>query len=79
MADSRIPAQYSMMHRWPAPSTRCNRVSGMRAARYSDMEGGAAELGVDLDEHIAFVIEALQGVADQIGLAGNEMGHAAGD
>jgi putative nucleotidyltransferase with HDIG domain len=31
---------------------------------------GAAELGVDLDEHIAFVIGAMQRSADTIGLAG---------
>jgi len=29
---------------------------------------GASELGVDLDEHIAFVLEALQGVAPTLGL-----------
>lgn len=31
---------------------------------------GAQELGVDLDDHIQFVIEAMRGVADAIGLAG---------
>lgn len=31
---------------------------------------GAAELGVDLDEHLAAVIKAMQGIATQIGLAG---------
>ncbi len=30
---------------------------------------GAAELGVDLDEHIAFVIQAMSSVADTLGLA----------
>ena len=33
---------------------------------------GATELGVDLDEHLAAVIKAMQGIAAQIGLAGNE-------
>ena len=33
-----------------------------------DVFRGAAELGVDLDAHIAFVIEALAGVAPEIGL-----------
>jgi hypothetical protein len=28
-------------------------------------------LGVDLDEHIAFCIEALQGIADKLGLDGS--------
>ena len=30
---------------------------------------GAAELGVDLDEHIAFVIQAMSSVAETLGLA----------
>lgn len=36
-----------------------------------DLVKGAAELGVDLDEHIAFVIEAMSSIADQLGLAGH--------
>jgi predicted hydrolase (HD superfamily) len=32
---------------------------------------GAAELGVDLDEHIAFVISAMQRSAEALGLAGS--------
>lgn len=35
-----------------------------------DIEKGATELGVDLSEHIAVVLEAMQGIADQLGLAG---------
>jgi predicted hydrolase (HD superfamily) len=35
-----------------------------------DLVKGAAELGVDLDEHIVFVIEAMSSIADQLGLAG---------
>jgi putative nucleotidyltransferase with HDIG domain len=31
---------------------------------------GAQELGVDLDEHIQFVVSAMQGAADTLGLAG---------
>ncbi len=34
-----------------------------------DIIQGAQELGVDLDEHIAFVIEALKPVAQELGLA----------
>ncbi|GAB4327155.1 MAG: HDIG domain-containing protein [Candidatus Zixiibacteriota bacterium] len=33
-----------------------------------DIVQGAADLGVDLDAHIAFVIEAMRGVADELGL-----------
>jgi putative nucleotidyltransferase with HDIG domain len=36
-----------------------------------DITAGAAELGVELDEHIAFVLEALRGVADELGLSGS--------
>jgi putative nucleotidyltransferase with HDIG domain len=35
-----------------------------------DVTEGAAALGVDLDEHIQFVIEAMRGAADALGLAG---------
>ena len=35
-----------------------------------DLIKGAEELGVDLDEHIAFVIEAMSSIAETLGLAG---------
>ncbi len=35
-----------------------------------DLVRSAAELGVDLDEHIAFVIQAMSSIADTLGLAG---------
>jgi putative nucleotidyltransferase with HDIG domain len=35
-----------------------------------DLVKGAAGMGVDLDEHIAYVIEAMSSVADTLGLAG---------
>lgn len=38
-----------------------------------DLTRGAEELGVDLNEHITFVIQAMAGIADQIGLAGIEI------
>ena len=41
-----------------------------RGVSRDDVINGAAELGVNLDEHIAFVIGALQRSADTIGLAG---------
>ncbi len=41
-----------------------------RGVNREDILQGAAELGVDLDEHIAFVIEALQRDAEALGLAG---------
>lgn len=39
------------------------------AVNRDDIVRGAADLGVDLDEHIQFVIAALQTVADELGLA----------
>ena len=41
-----------------------------RGVSREDVIGGAADLGVDLDEHIAFVIGAMQKSADALGLAG---------
>jgi len=40
-----------------------------RGVNRDDIVTGAAELGVDLDEHIAFVIEAMKGVSASLGLA----------
>ena len=41
-----------------------------RQVRREDIIKGAQELGVDLSEHIAFVIKAMQGIADKLGLRG---------
>jgi putative nucleotidyltransferase with HDIG domain len=40
-----------------------------RTVNRDDVYRGAAELGVELDAHIAFVVQALEGVAPEIGLA----------
>ena len=40
-----------------------------RAVSREDILKGAEELGVPLDEHIAFCIVAMRAVADQLGLA----------
>jgi predicted hydrolase (HD superfamily) len=45
-----------------------------RGVNRDDVIVGAQELGVDLDEHVQFVIEAMKGVAPQIGLAGTPAG-----
>src|SRR5262249_15684837 len=37
-----------------------------------DVVRGGGELGVDLDEHIAFVIQAMSAIAVPLGLAGSE-------
>ena len=42
-----------------------------RGVSRDDVTNGASELGVDLDEHIGFVIAAMQGCAGELGLAGS--------
>ena len=42
-----------------------------RSVSRADMVNGAAELGVDLETHIAFCIEAMKGIADRLGLDGS--------
>jgi putative nucleotidyltransferase with HDIG domain len=42
-----------------------------RSVKREDIINGAADLGVDLDEHIAFCIDALKGIAPQLGLDGS--------
>ena len=42
-----------------------------RKVNRDDIINGAAALGVDLDEHIAFCIEALKGIAGELGLDGS--------
>jgi predicted hydrolase (HD superfamily) len=42
-----------------------------RSVSRGDIVNGAADLGVDLDEHIAFCIEAMKQIAAELGLAGN--------
>ena len=41
-----------------------------RGVNRDDVVAGAADLGVDLDEHIDFVIGAMRGAADSLGLGG---------
>jgi len=41
-----------------------------RSVSRDDIVQGAADLGVDLEEHIAFCIEAMKGVAQALGLDG---------
>jgi putative nucleotidyltransferase with HDIG domain len=41
-----------------------------RSVSRDDIINGAAEMGVDLDEHIAFCIEAMKAIAPELGLAG---------
>ncbi|HSC77472.1 MAG TPA: HDIG domain-containing protein [Candidatus Acidoferrales bacterium] len=43
-----------------------------RTVNRDDITRGAAELGVDLDAHIAFCIEAMRGIAAELGLEGKK-------
>ena len=42
-----------------------------RAVNRDDILNGAAQLGVDLDQHISFCIEAMKARATELGLAGS--------
>jgi predicted hydrolase (HD superfamily) len=41
-----------------------------RSVNRDDIIKGSQELGIELEEHIAFCIEAMKGIADQLGLVG---------
>ena len=41
-----------------------------RSVNRADIVNGAADLGVDLEEHITFCIEAMKGIAAELGLDG---------
>jgi predicted hydrolase (HD superfamily) len=41
-----------------------------RSVNRQDIVNGAADLGEDLDQHITFCIEAMRGIAEELGLAG---------
>ena len=49
-----------------------------RGVNRDDVILGAQELGIDLDEHVQFVIDAMKGVAAQIGLGGVTQAESAG-
>ncbi len=42
-----------------------------RAVSREDITKGAEELGVELSEHINFVVEAMRGIAEELGLKGD--------
>ena len=47
-----------------------------RSVSRQDIEDGARELGVNLDEHIEFCIQAMRDRASDLGLAGPQVGQA---
>ena len=42
-----------------------------RSVNRNDILTGAAELGVDLEEHVGFCVEAMRGIAGELGLEGS--------
>jgi predicted hydrolase (HD superfamily) len=50
-----------------------------RAVRRDDITRSAEELGVPLEEHVGVVIEALKGIASELGLEGTRTNVAAGN
>jgi putative nucleotidyltransferase with HDIG domain len=42
-----------------------------RSVNRDDIVNGAADLGVELEEHIAFCVEAMKGIAGELGLDGS--------
>ncbi len=67
-----LVTQNTSLHEVKLKSVRKKMKSKAFAAsvKREDMTEGAAKLGVDLDEHVAFVLEALQGVAGELELDG---------
>lgn len=45
-----------------------------RSVNRQDIINGAADLGVDLDQHVTFCIEAMRGIAKELGLNGVNIG-----
>ena len=68
-----LVAQGKSLHEVKIKSVRKKMKSRAFAASVSrdDMTHGAAGLGVELDEHIAFVLEGLRGIADELELGGS--------
>ena len=50
-----------------------------RSVSRDDIINGAADLAIDLDQHIAFCIEAMKGIAGELGLAGAQAAGLATD
>ena len=52
----------------PSVRKKMKRVDFARNVNREDIVAGAAELGVDLDAHIAFTLEAMRGIRAELGL-----------
>jgi hypothetical protein len=71
-----LPPRHSNVERQSATSgdAETSSLNPARAAEHGKQEQqcGAADLGVDLEEHIAFCFEAMKGIAKELGLAGTK-------
>jgi len=47
---------------------KMKRADFARNVNRDDIVNGTAELGVDLDQHIAFCLEAMRGIRGELGL-----------
>jgi hypothetical protein len=47
-----------------------------RSVNREDIVNGAAAMGVDLDQHVEFCIQAMQARAQELGLGGNQANDA---
>jgi putative nucleotidyltransferase with HDIG domain len=52
----------------PSVRKKMKRADFARNVSREDIVNGAAELGVDLDQHIAFCLEAMRGIRSELGL-----------
>lgn len=52
----------------PSVRKKMKRVDFARNVNREDIVNGAAEMGVDLDRHIAFCLEAMRGIRGELGL-----------
>lgn len=52
----------------PSVRKKMKRVDFARNVSREDIESSAAELGLDLDQHLAFVLEAMRGIHAELGL-----------
>jgi putative nucleotidyltransferase with HDIG domain len=52
----------------PSVKKKMKRADFARNVNRDDITNGTAELGVDLDEHIAFTLDAMRGIHEELGL-----------
>jgi putative nucleotidyltransferase with HDIG domain len=71
-----LVTQGKSLHEVKVKSVRKKMKSKAFAASVNrdDIVTGSVELGVDLNEHIEFVLDAMRGIADDLGLAGPPRG-----